>query len=290
MNECVTIAYVGLGIMGRPAAGHLVKAGHQLRVYARQPAAMEPLVELGATPCTSAAEAATGADFAFTNVSDTPDVEEVILGENGYAAGLGAGSIVIDMSTIAPAAARAIGAKLREREIGFIDAPVSGGQAGAEAGTLAFMCGGRQEDFDRALPLLQIMGASQVLVGDCGAGQVAKCVNQILIGATVDAVAEAFRLARRMEVDPAKVRDAIAGGFAGSKVLEVHAKRMLDDNFAPGFKARLHYKDINIALEAAQACGVTVPSAEVFRDRLAQVIEAGMGELDSSVACRALDD
>ena len=284
-----TIAYTGLGIMGRPAATHLIKAGHSLRVYARRPEAAKPLVDLGATACASPAQAADGADFAFTNVSDTPDALEVVLGKDGYAEGLKEGAVVIDMSTIAPAAAREIGEKLGTRGVGFIDAPVSGGQAGAEAGTLAFMCGGRQEDFDRALPVLEAMGSSIVRVGDCGAGQVAKCVNQVLIGATVDAVAESFLVARRLGVDPAKVREAIAGGFAGSKVLEVHAKRMIDDSFEPGFKARLHLKDIGIAIDAASQAGVTLPSAEKTRERLADVVGRGMGDLDSSVACRSLE-
>ena len=288
MTDKFTIAYVGLGIMGAPAAGHLLAAGHRLRIWARRPEAMEPLVERGATACTSAAEAADGADFAFTNVSDTPDVEEVVLGPAGYIQKLRPGSVVIDMSTIAPQAARDLAAALAAKEIAFVDAPVSGGQAGAEAGTLAFMCGGDEQAFARAAPLFEIMGSSHVLVGGSGAGQVAKCVNQILIGAAVDAVAEAFRLARRLDVDPAKIRQAIAGGFAGSKVLEVHAKRIIDDNYVPGFKARLHLKDIKIALAAAAECGVEVPSAEVFRTRLEQVIAAGHAEDDSSVAAKAL--
>lgn len=284
-----TVAYTGLGIMGRPAATHVLDGGHPLRVYARNPRSAEPLAELGAVACASPAEAAAGAKFAFTNVSDTPDVLEVVLGDGGYIESLEPGSVVVDMSTIAPEAAREIGAKLKEKGVGFIDAPVSGGQAGAEAGTLAFMCGGEGKDFDLALPVLELMGKSHVLVGGCGAGQVAKCVNQVLIGATVDAVAESFRLARGLGVDPAKVRDAIMGGFAGSKVLEVHAKRMIDDSFEPGFKARLHLKDIRIAIDAAAQAGVALPSAERTRGHLEKVVGEGMGELDSSVACRALE-
>ena len=290
MGDKATVAYVGLGIMGKPAASHLIKAGYNVKVFARRQVVLDEMQKLGATVCSSPAEAAQDCDFAFTNVSDTPDVEEVILGDQGYIESLAANSVVIDMSTIAPAAARNIAAKLKEKDVGFIDAPVSGGQAGAEAGTLAFMCGGEQADFDKALPLMEVMGSSYVLVGGSGAGQVAKCVNQILIGATVDAVAESFRLARKMNVDPGKIRNAIAGGFAGSKVLEVHAKRMIDDEFTPGFKARLHLKDINIAIDAAKQCDVEVPSAEVFRDRLMQVIDEGMGDLDSSVASKALKD
>ncbi len=283
------IAYVGLGIMGRPAASHLIKAGHELRVHARRPEAAQPLVDLGATACASPAEAAQGCDFAFTNVSDTPDAIEVITGPGGYIEGLTEGAVVIDMSTIAPAAARDIASKLAGKGIGFIDAPVSGGQAGAEAGTLAFMCGASESDFEKAKPILEVMGSSIVRVGGCGAGQVAKCVNQVLIGATVDAVAESFMLARKLGVDPARVRDAIAGGFAGSKVLEVHAKRMIDDSYEPGFKARLHLKDIKIALDAAAEAGVGLPAAEKTKARLEDVVERGMGDLDSSVACRSLE-
>ena len=284
------IAYTGLGIMGQPAATHLVKAGHSLRVFARRPEAAQPLVDIGAVACNSPAEAAQGCQFAFTNVSDTPDALEVIVGDNGYINTLEKGAVVIDMSTIAPSAAREIGERLGQKGIGFIDAPVSGGQAGAEAGTLAFMCGGKREDFDLALPILQAMGKSIVLVGGCGAGQVAKCVNQVLIGATVDAVAESFLMAKKLGVDPAKIREAISGGFAGSKVLEVHANRMIEDNFEPGFKARLHLKDIGIAIDAAKEAGVGLPSAEKTKERLAKVVGEGMGDLDSSIACKALDD
>ena len=290
VTEPRTIAYVGLGIMGQPTAANLLRAGHTLRCYARRAASAQPLLEQGATLHATAAEAAQGAELAFTNVSDTRDVEEVVLSPGGLAEGLRPGSIVIDMSTIAPEAARKIGAQLRERDIGFIDAPVSGGQAGAQAGTLTFMCGGTEQDFKRALPVLQALGTSHTLVGDWGAGQVAKCANQILIGATINAVAESFRLARRMDVDPAKVRTAIAGGFAGSKVLEIHGQRMLDDNFTPGFKARLHLKDIDIAIACAKQYGVDLPSAVEFRQRLATVIEQGKGDLDSSVASVAYDN
>lgn len=289
MSKQPSVAYVGLGIMGKPAATHLLKAGYALRVYARRPEATAELAALGATVCESAAAAADGADFAISNVSDTPDVLEVVLGENGFASTLAAGSVVLDMSTIAPAAARQLASELGEKGVGFVDAPVSGGQAGAEAGTLAFMCGASAADYAKALPLMEAMGASQVHVGGPGAGQVAKCVNQVVIGATVDAIAESFALARKLDVDPAKVREAIAGGFAGSKVLEVHARRIIDESFEPGFKAKLHYKDINIALDAAAEAGVELPSAAAFRDRLAKVIEHGMGELDSSVAARALE-
>ncbi len=285
-----TIAYVGLGIMGKPASLHLLGAGHQLRVYARRPEAAQPLVDAGATAHSSAAEAAAEAQFAFTNVSDTPDVEEVVLGPGGLAEGMKSGGTIVDMSTIAPSAARKIGAELKDRGIDFIDAPVSGGQAGAENAALAFMCGGEQEAYDRVLPLLQAMGKNFVLVGGCGAGQIAKLCNQVIIAGTVNTVAEAFRVARRLGADPAKVRDAISGGFAGSKVLEVHAKRMIDNDFAPGFKARLHRKDIGIALDAAREAGVDLPSATVFAERLDQVIAQGHGDEDSSVACLALGE
>lgn len=288
MTTPATIAYVGLGIMGGPAATHLLKAGHNLRIWARRPEATAALAELGATVCSSAAEAATGAEFAFTNVSDSADVEEVVLGANGYSSGLAAGSLVIDMSTISPVTARNIGSKLQEQNIGFLDTPVSGGQVGAENATLAFMCGGSAADFAKAKPLFDIMGSTAVLVGDVGAGQVAKCANQIIVGATANAIAESFALATALDVDPAKVRDAISGGFASSKVLEVHGKRFIDDNYEPGFKARLHRKDIDIALSVAADAGLDLEAIAPFRRRLEEMIDAGMGEKDSAIAAKAI--
>ena len=284
------VAYVGLGIMGRPAAMNLLRGGHELHIYARQPATAQPLVEAGAIAHESPAAAAAQAIFAFTNVSDSADVEQVVLGPSGFVEGLKPDSVVIDMSTIAPATARHIAAELGAREIAFLDAPVSGGEQGAKDGTLAFMVGGEQAVFERARPLLELMGSAITLVGTAGAGQIAKICNQVIIAGTINAVAEAFRLAERMDTDPARVRDAIAGGFAGSKVLQIHAQRMITKDFTPGFKAVLHQKDLGIALAAARAAGVSMPSTDIFLARLERMIAAGHGEQDSSVASLALAD
>ncbi|MBE8158771.1 MAG: NAD(P)-dependent oxidoreductase, partial [Betaproteobacteria bacterium] len=223
-------------------------------------------------------------DAVVLNVSDTPDVEELALGENGLIRGMKAGGIVIDMSTIAPAAARRIAAKLAEKEIYFLDAPVSGGQKGAVDGTLTIMAGGEKSAFARALPLLQTMGKTITHVGESGAGQVVKACNQIIIGATVEGVAEAFVLAQKNGVNPAAARIALMGGFAASKVLESHGMRMLENNFAPGFKAVLHDKDMKIALECGAENGCPLPSAKLFADRMEKLIAQGGGELDSTAA------
>ena len=289
MSEKLTIAYVGLGVMGGAGARHLIEAGHEVRIWARRPEQTTALAEKGATVCASAAEAAQGADFAFTNVANTQDVEEVALGENGYADTLAKGSVVIDNSTIDPIGARKIGEQLDAKGIEFLDAPVSGGQAGAEAGTLTIMCGGKPEVFEKSKVVLNIVGKTLTLIGDWGAGSVAKACNQLIIGGTVNAIAEGFKLARKQDVDPAKVREALLGGMAQSKALDMHGQRMLDDNFAPGFRAVLHLKDIDIAINTGKACGVDLPSAEEFRDRLIKVIDAGMADLDSSVASKAID-
>ena len=289
MTERTSIACVGLGTMGRPAAAHLLAAGHQLHIYARRPDAAGSLLEAGAVLHPSPAAAAARARFAFTSVSATRDVEEVILGEDGLAEGMERGGMIIDMSSCAPASARQMEAELAGRGIDFLDAPVSGGEAGAQDATLAFMCGGTPEAFGRALPLLRLLGTSQVLVGAAGAGQVAKICNQVIIAATISALAESFRLAGRLDVDPALVREAIAGGFAGSRVLEVHGRRIIEGDFEPGFKARLHKKDLDIALAVAREAGVSLPCAKVFLDRLERMIELGHGEEDSSIAALAFE-
>jgi 2-hydroxy-3-oxopropionate reductase len=284
-----TIGCIGLGIMGRPAALNLIKASHALKVYARRPETLEPLLARGAVQCESPAKAARESDFVVVNVSDTPDVREVLLGRNGVAEGATAGTVVIDMSTISPAATREMSEALAGKGIGMLDAPVSGGEKGAIEGTLSFMVGGKKECFDRAFPILEAMGRNIIHVGSSGAGQVVKACNQVVIGATIEGVAEAVRLARRNDVDPALMRTALLGGFAGSRVMEIHCQRMLDDDYTPGFKAKLHLKDMRIALETAEACGAPLPSADLFAARLDKSLERGEGELDSSVIFRILD-
>ncbi|MGD8643087.1 MAG: 2-hydroxy-3-oxopropionate reductase [Chromatiales bacterium] len=276
------VGYIGLGIMGRPMALNLLKAGYPVSVWARRAESMEPLVQAGATACASPADVARQSDIVFTNVSDTADVEAVILGPDGIIHGAESGSVVVDDSTISPLATREMAGQLRKKGIEMLDAPVSGGEQGAIDGTLSMMVGGKSEVFERVRPLFEVLGRNIVLVGDNGAGQVAKMCNQVVIAQTMAAVGEAFTLAEAADVDPAKVREALLGGFAGSKVMEVHGQRMLDDNFAPGFKAKLHRKDMKIALETAAALGVGVPGAAVATQLINALVGAGGGELDSS--------
>lgn len=284
------VGCIGLGVMGRPAAMNILRAGYPLCVWARREEATKPLVAEGARAASSAKALAEVCEIIVINVSDTPDVEEVILGKNGVREGIAAGGLVIDMSTIAPSAASLIAAALSAGGVDFLDAPVSGGEAGAVAATLTFMVGGEAAAFERASPLLAAMGKTFTHVGGAGAGQVAKACNQIIIGAAMSGVAEAFRLAAANGVDLARVRQALLGGFAGGKVLEVHALRMISGDYAPGFRAALHDKDIGIALAEAESSGVPLPSAALFRRRLRQLIDGGRGDLDSSAIALAVEE
>ena len=283
------IGFVGPGIMGRPMALNLRKAGHDVRVYGRRRETMQPLVEAGATACDSPQEAAAQADVTFVIVSDTPDVEQVVFGDKGIAAGARRGSIVVDMSTISPAATRDMAAKLAERGVEMLDAPVSGGEVGAVNGTLSIMVGGKPEVFEKVLPLFEAMGKNIVHVGTNGAGQVAKACNQIVVAVTIEAVSEALTFARRNKVDPAKVRAALMGGFAGSKIMEVHGQRMLDNDFKPGFKVKLHQKDMRIVMEDAGKLGLGLPAAALVTQHLNALMGSGDAELDSSAIVKAVE-
>jgi 2-hydroxy-3-oxopropionate reductase len=283
------IGFVGLGIMGRPMALNLRKAGHELWVYARRAESMQPLRDAGATSCASPQEVAQNAEVVFICVSDTPDVEQVILGDKGVAHGVRKGSVVVDMSTVSPAATRRLAEELAGRGAEMLDAPVSGGDVGAINGTLSIMVGGKPEVFERVKPYFECMGKNIVLVGANGAGQVAKACNQIVVGVTIEAVSEALTFARRNGVDAGKVRDALMGGFAGSKILEVHGKRMLDDEFKPGFKVKLHQKDIRIVIEAAHQLGVALPATALVAQHLNALMGSGDGELDSSAIVKVVE-
>ena len=283
------IGYIGLGVMGRPAALNLIRAGYPLAVWGRRRESCAPLEAEGAAVCESPKALAAACDVVVTNVSDSPDVEEVILGANGVAEGMARGGLVLDMSTISPSSARRVAAELEKRGVDFLDAPVSGGEKGAIEGALTFMVGGKESAFNRARPIMDAMGKTVTRIGESGAGQVAKACNQIIIGATIEAVAEALRLARENGADPAKVREALLGGFASSRVLEVHAMRMLTGDYAPGFKAELHLKDMNIALENGRENGAPLPSAELFCARLRELVAAGDGGLDSAAAAKRVD-
>jgi 2-hydroxy-3-oxopropionate reductase len=284
------VGFIGLGIMGAPMARHLLAAGFPLTVHSRSPGPVDALVEAGAGRASSPAELARASDVIVTMLPDTPDVEHVMLGDDGVMAGAAAGSLVIDMSTIDPGPTRTIAGRLAARDVDMLDAPVSGGERGAIDGTLSIMVGGSEGAFVRAMPILEAMGKNIVHVGPNGAGQITKACNQLVVAATIEAVAEALVLAQRSGVDAAKVREALLGGFAGSKILDVHGQRMLDRAFEPGFRARLHRKDARIVLDAAQAAGSPIPAFEVVAAQLDRLVdEADRGDLDHSALFTLLD-
>jgi 2-hydroxy-3-oxopropionate reductase len=285
----MNVGFVGLGIMGRPMALNLIKRGHALHVWSRRPESVEPLLAAGAIRHDSAAEVAIACDVVLSMVSDAPDVEQVALGLNGVADGARDGLVFVDMSTIAPDAARSIAGRLRQRGIAMLDAPVSGGESGAISGTLSIMVGGEPQVFERVRPLFECMGTSITLVGGSGAGQVAKACNQIVTGMGVAAVAEAFSFARRSGVDPARVREALLGGFAYSKILDNHGKRMLDRNFTPGFKAWMHQKDLRIVMESAHRLGLALPGAAAVAQMFNAMVGSGLGEEDSVAILKLLE-
>ena len=285
----MNVAFIGLGIMGRPMALNLKKAGHTVFVYGRRPESVVPLAAAGCTACASPSEAASQADITIVMVSDTPDVETVLFGYGCGADGARPGSVVVDMSTISPTATQAFAHKLEARGVDMLDAPVSGGEVGAINATLSIMVGGRPAVFERVKPVFEVLGKNIVLVGDNGAGQVAKACNQIVVAVTIEAVAEALTFARKNGVDPAKVRDALAGGFAGSRILEVHGKRMLDNDYTPGFKTRLHQKDLNIVMQTAKELGLALPGAALVMQHLNALMGTGGGELDSAAVMKVVE-
>jgi 2-hydroxy-3-oxopropionate reductase len=278
----MNVGFIGLGIMGKPMSLKLLKARHVLAVHGRRAETMQPLVEAGAKACASPKEVAAQSDVTFVMVSDTPDVEQVITGSNGCIEGANKGSIIVDMSTISPVATRTMAAKLAEKGIEMLDAPVSGGEVGAINATLSIMVGGKPQIFARVKPLFEHLGKSIVHVGDHGAGQVAKACNQLVAAITIEAVSEAFMLARRNNVDAAKVREALLGGFAYSKVLELHGQRILSRDFKPGFKAKLHQKDLHIVMQTARDLGIALPAAALASQHMNALVGSGEGELDSS--------
>jgi 2-hydroxy-3-oxopropionate reductase len=283
------VGFIGLGLMGRPMALNLIKGGHQVTVWARRAESMAPLLSAGAKAAVSPAALAAAVEVVVTMVGDGPDVEGVHLGTDGVIAGGKPGLIAIDMSTIPPGTARKVAAALAAKDIAFLDAPVSGGVVGAEAGSLSIMVGGSAAAFAKALPVLQSMGKNIVHIGESGAGQVTKACNQIVVGLNTLAVAEAFCFARKAGVDPAKVREALLGGFAYSKSLENHGQRMLDRNFKPGFKAWMHQKDLNIVLREAHAMNLGLPGAALDTQIMNAVVGMGMGEDDSLSVLRVLE-
>ncbi|WP_454856303.1 2-hydroxy-3-oxopropionate reductase [Rhizobium binxianense] len=284
-----TIGFIGLGTMGRPMAERLIRAGHHLQLN-RVKAASSHLVDLGGKACDSPAAAAKGAEFVILMVPDTPHVEAVLFGPDGVAETVSSDAVVIDMSSIAPVATREFARRIREKGAHYLDAPVSGGEIGAKSGSLTIMVGGDAVQFERARPLFECMGKNITLVGDNGAGQVVKVANQIIVGLTIECVSEAFLLAQRAGVDLAKVREALMGGFAQSRVLEVHGQRMIDATFDPGFAMRLHRKDLNLATETARALEIALPNTSTTLQLMNAALARGDGDRDHSALFRTLGD
>jgi len=289
-EEVGVVGFIGLGIMGKPMALNLVRAGFDLVVHSRSPGPVDEVVEAGSKRASSPAEVAAACDILVTMLPDTPDVRHVLLDEPGGAAtALRSGSLVVDMSTISPIASREFADELGAKGIGLVDAPVSGGEKGAVDATLSIMIGGSADDVARAMPLFEAMGKTIVHVGESGAGQVAKACNQLVVASTIEAVAEALELAKRAGVDPARVREALMGGFAGSKIMEIHGQRMLDENFQPGFRARLHLKDARIVLDTAGNLGSPTPGFEPVAAALTTLVDGGGGDLDHSALFTLLE-
>ncbi|MCC5938844.1 MAG: 2-hydroxy-3-oxopropionate reductase [Lunatimonas sp.] len=275
------IGFIGLGIMGKPMALNLIKAGYALNVLKSSKASSE-LEKEGATTFESSKVLAEKSDVVITMLPDSPEVKNVVFGADGVFEGISQGTIFVDMSTIAPSTAREIYAKLQEKGVEALDAPVSGGQVGAETGNLSIMCGGSQAAFDAVMPLFQVMGKSAVLIGDAGAGQMTKACNQMIVGMTIQAVSESFTLAKKAGVDLAKMREALLGGFAQSRILDLHGQRIIDRNFDPGFKIKLHRKDMNIALEAGKEFSVPLYGSALVASHMDALLALGNGEKDHS--------
>ncbi|MGF6606137.1 2-hydroxy-3-oxopropionate reductase [Paraburkholderia sp. WSM4175] len=280
--------FIGLGIMGKPMAANLLKNGVSLAAFTRSGVPAE-LTQAGAVASDNPAAVAADADVIFIMVPDTPDVERVLFGENGLASALRAGQTVVDMSSISPMATRDFAARVRETGADYLDAPVSGGEVGAKAGSLTIMVGGEQATFDSVKPLFDMMGKNVTLIGAVGAGQVCKVANQVIVAATIEAVGEALLLASKAGVDAARVREALMGGFASSRILEVHGERMTRRTFDPGFRIELHQKDLNLALSTAQALGVSLPNTATCQALFNACVAHGGKAWDHSAMVRALE-
>jgi len=282
------IGFIGLGVMGAPMAGHLQQAGHVLflHTHGKVPQA---LADGGATVCTNARGVAERADIVFVMVPDTPDVEQVLFGEYGVASGLARGKTVVDCSSIDPIATRGFAARIAELGCDYLDAPVSGGEVGARAASLSIMVGGEPAAFERVQPLLALMGRNVTHVGAVGDGQVCKVANQIIVRLNIAAVAEALVFAAKAGADPARVRAALMGGFASSRVLEVHGERMIQRSFAPGFRIALHQKDLNLALQGARSLGMALPQTAIAAQLMQACAAMGLAQSDHSALVQALE-
>jgi 2-hydroxy-3-oxopropionate reductase len=282
------IGFIGLGIMGTPMAGHLRAAGHDLFVATRSKVP-GVLTDAGATACASAAEVARHADVIFTMVPDTPDVEKVLFGPGGVAEGLSAGKTVVDMSSISPIETKLFAERIAALGCDYLDAPVSGGEVGAKAASLTIMVGGTEAAFARIQPLFALMGKNITHVGGVGAGQVTKVANQIIVALNIAAVGEALVFASKAGADPAKVRQALMGGFASSRILEVHGERMIKRTFNPGFRLALHQKDLNLALQGAKSLGVALPNTANAAQLMQVCAAQGWDQMDHSALVKALE-
>ena len=284
----MNIGFIGLGVMGRPMAEHLIDEGHTLHLSRVKPVSQH-LVDKGAKAAPSASAVASACDIVILMLPDTPDVETVLFGKDGVAEGLSPGKLVIDMSSISPVATKEFARRIEALGCDYLDAPVSGGEVGARAASLTIMVGGSEAAFARARPLFEKMGKNITLVGGTGDGQTAKVANQIIVGLTIEAVSEALLFARRAGADPARVREALMGGFAASRILEVHGDRMVKQTFDPGFRIRLHRKDLTLAVDAARALDLALPNTAATQQLMNAAIAMGDGDRDHSALIRTLD-
>ena len=284
----LNIGFIGLGIMGTPMALHLQSAGHKLFVQTRS-SVPEGIRDSAATVCPDAKTVAEHADIVFLMVPDTPDVQAVLFGPKGVAEGLRAGKTVVDMSSISPIETKEFASRIEALGCDYLDAPMSGGQVGAKNATLSIMVGGKQETFDEVKPLFELMGKNITLVGEVGDGQTAKVANQIIVALNIEAVSEALLFAAKAGADPAKVREALMGGFASSKILEVHGERMIKRTFEPGFRIELHQKDLNLALSTARVLGVALPNTATAQELFNSCAAHGGKAWDHSAMVRALE-
>ena len=282
------VGFIGLGIMGKPMAGNLIKGGHALFLHSRSGVPQE-LTAAGGKACASAKEVAQKADIIITMVPDTPDVEKALFGANGVAEGLSRGKIVVDMSSISPIETKKFAKRINDLGCEYLDAPVSGGEVGAKNAALTIMVGGSQATFDKVKPAFELMGKNITLVGGNGDGQTCKVCNQIIVALNIEAVGEALVFAAKAGADPAKVRQALMGGFAASRILEVHGERMIKRTFAPGFRIELHQKDLGLALSGARAMGVSLPNTSTAQQLFNACVAAGGAKWDHSAMVRALE-
>jgi len=282
------VGFIGLGIMGSPMAGHLIKGGHRVFLHTRS-GVPDALTQAGGVACASGKEVAQKADIIIAMVPDTPDVQAVLFGEDAVASGLSKGKIVVDMSSISPLATKDFAKKINAQGCEYLDAPVSGGEVGAKAASLTIMVGGSEATFAKVKPLFELMGKNVTLVGGNGDGQTTKVANQIIVALTIEAVGEALVYAAKAGADPAKVRQALMGGFASSRILEVHGERMVKRTFDPGFRIELHQKDLNLALSTGRALGVALPSTATCQELFNACTAHGGAAWDHSAMVRALE-